>query len=270
MSPNFECAYFGMQRKPVHRLGFAATYRPGRETIHKAIDEGINYFFCYGFDSQLINALRDIFPRERERFIVATGAYNLLVGHFDIRKTLEKRLRQLRTDYIDVFQYLGVAKPTHLPLRVLEELVRLREEGKVRAIGMSCHDRKFAGQMAAEGALDMLMVRYNAAHRGAEQEIFPHLQAHKPFLVSYTATRWTRLLRRPRGYPKPDRVPDAGMCYRFVLTNPNVDVCLTAPSNMEHFKANLTAVRQGPLAQDELTFMHHFGDIVHARNRRFL
>ncbi len=269
MSSGFDCAYFGVERRPVLRLGFAATYRPGRETIYEAIDEGINYFFCYGFDSQLINALRDMFPRERERFVVATGAYNLMIGHFDIRKTLEKRLRQLGTDYIDVFQFLGVAKPKHLPRRVIEELVRLREEGKVRVIGMSCHDRKFAGQIAAEGTLDMLMVRYNAAHRRAEQEIFPQLEAHHPFLVSYTATRWTRLVRRPRGYPKGERVPDAGLCYRFVLTNRNVDVCLMAPSNLEQFKTNLAAVRQGPLAEDDLTFMRRFGDVVHASYRRF-
>lgn len=270
MSPHFESASFGKERKPVFRLGFAASYRPGKDTVYKAIEEGINYFFCYGFDSQLINALREIFPRERERFIVATGAYNLLIGYLDIRKTLEKRLRQLGTDYIDVFQFLGVMKPKQMPPCVIEELVRLREEGKVRAIGMSCHDRKFAGKIGAEGALDSLMIRYNAAHRGAEQEIFPHLQAHHPFLVSYTATRWTRLLRRPRGYPKGDRVPDAGMCYRFVLTNPNVDVCLTAPSNMEQLNANLAAVRQGPLAEDDLIFMRRFGDVVHARHRRFL
>jgi aryl-alcohol dehydrogenase-like predicted oxidoreductase len=267
---SFTATWFGKHRRSVLRLGFAGTYRPGRATVYKAIDEGINYFFLYGFDSQLIHALRDVLPRERERFIVATGAYNLLVGHPDIRKTLEKRLRQLGTEYIDVFQFLGVMKPKQMPPRVFEELARLREEGKVRAIGMSCHDRKFAGQVAAEGSLDMLMVRYNAAHRGAEQEIFPYLEEHRPFLVSYTATRWTRLLRRPRGYPKPERVPDAGMCYRFVLTNPNVDVCLTAPSNLAQFSANLAACRQGPLAEDEMAFMRRFGDIVHERHKRFL
>jgi hypothetical protein len=34
-------------------------------------------------------------------------------------------------------------------------------EGKVRAIGISTHDRKFAGKLAAEGALDVFLIRYN-------------------------------------------------------------------------------------------------------------
>jgi aryl-alcohol dehydrogenase-like predicted oxidoreductase len=167
MMQTFDTATFGRSRQPVCRVGFAATYRPGLEIVRKAIDEGINYFFCYGFDSQTISTLREAFRSRREQLIVATGAYNLLVGHPNIRRTLEKRLRQLGTDYIDVFQFLGVTKPKHMPPSVVEELARLREEGKVRAIGMSCHHRKFAGEMAASGTLDMLMIRYNAAHRGA-------------------------------------------------------------------------------------------------------
>ena len=35
--------------------------------------------------------------------------------------------------------------------------------------------------------LDVYMIRYNAAHRGAEHDIFPHLAAYNPGVVSYTA-----------------------------------------------------------------------------------
>jgi len=128
---------------------------------------------------------------------------------------------------------------------------------------MSCHDRVFAGQLATEGALDVLMMRYNAAHRGAEQDIFPHLQPHQPGIVSYTATRWTYLLRRPRSWPKTEPLPTAPLCYRFVLSNPHVDVCMTAPSNIRQFEENLRAVRQGPLDDEEMKFMRNFGDVVH-------
>ena len=246
------------------------TYRPGKDVIYRAIDEGLNYFFCYGFDGQMTSVLRDVFTRDREKYVVATGAYNLLVGHFDLRRTLEKRLRQLRTDYLDVFLFLGVTRPKHLPDRLQDELRRLRDDGRVRAVGMSCHDRGFAGELAAAGALDVFMVRYNAAHRGAEDEIFPRLTAHDPGLVSYTATRWGELLRRPPDWPRGGRIPTAGECYRFVLSNPNVDVCMTAPSNARHLRENLAAVRQGPLSEEDLTFMRQFGDAVHRARKWFM
>ena len=130
-------------------------------------------------------------------------------------------------------------------------------------MSISCHDRKFAGQLAAEGALDCLMMRYNAAHRGAESDIFPHLAAHDPGVVSYTATRWTYLLRRTKGWPKDAPVPTAGQCYRFVLSNPHVDVCLTAPRSEKQLVENLAAVRRGSLPEDEMSFLRAFGDAVH-------
>jgi hypothetical protein len=61
------------------------------------------------------------------------------------------------------------------------------------AIGTSIHDRKRAGQLALDSELDLLMIRYNAKHTGAEADIFPHLKKdlitsnnrlHKPSRVA--------------------------------------------------------------------------------------
>jgi len=93
------------------------------------------------------------------------------------------------------------------------------------------------------------------------------LAAHDPGLISYTATRWTYLLRRPRAWPKNERVPSAGDCYRFVLTNSEVDVCLTAPRNVKQLRENLEALAQGSLTADEMTFMRRFGDVVHSGSK---
>jgi aryl-alcohol dehydrogenase-like predicted oxidoreductase len=230
----------------------------------------MNYFFGYGFDSQMFQVLREVMKGRREQFVVATGPYNLLITHTDFRRTLEKRLRQLQTDYIDIFLYLGVTQEKHLPAALREELYRLREEGKIRFVGISTHNRKFAGRLVSEGALDVLMMRYNAAHRGAEQDIIPYVDRHNPGIVSYTATRWRYLLRRPGGWPKDGGIPTAGMCYRFVLTNPHVHLCMTAPSNEEQLLENLAAVREGPLSKEEMQFMCQFGDAVHERHPWFM
>ena len=113
MTEEFTHAIFGGTGKKICRLGLSATYRPGKDVIYEALDEGINFFFCYGFDTQMTKTLRDIFKTNREKYLVATGAYNLLLGHPNLRRTLEKRLRQLGTDYIDTFLYLGVMKEKH-------------------------------------------------------------------------------------------------------------------------------------------------------------
>lgn len=270
MEPNFTSARLGAGGPVVHRLGLSTTYRPGKKTVYEAVDAGVNVFFGFGIDTQMISVLRDVMRGQREKFVVVTGPYNLIWGHSNIRQTLESRLRALRTDYLDLFLLLGVLKPGEFSARTREELYRLREEGKVRGVGLSTHNRKLAGQLAGEGAVDAVMIRYNAAHRGAEQDIFPHLSTHNPGVISYTATRWRYLIRRPSSWAKDRPVPDAGMCYRFVLSNPHAHVCLTAPSNLKQSRENLASLQMGPLDEEEMTFIKSFGDVVHHTKKWFM
>lgn len=263
-------AQLGALRIPVCRIGLSATYRPGRETIFKALDEGLNYLFYYGIDSQMTSAVRSLPPSQRDQLVLATGAYNYLVRHQNLRRTLEKRLRQVKTDHIDVFHFLGVTKPKQFTQQIRDELAAVRASGLVRGVALSTHDRKFAAQLAREGIVDAIMIRYNAAHRGAETEIFPEIRPDGVGVVSYTATRWTGLLRRPRGYPKQAPIPNAGICYRFVLSNASVHVCLMAPSNLAQFESNLSDIRKGPLPADEMHFLRDFGDVVYQRRQYFM
>jgi aryl-alcohol dehydrogenase-like predicted oxidoreductase len=245
------------------RIGLSASYRPGAETVHRALDEGLNYFFYFGFDTHLTRVLPAAIAGRRDQYVLATGAYNYIFGHQNLRRTLERRLRQMRTDYIDLFHFLGVTRAKHFTPRVREELQAIRESGLVRGVSISTHDRKFAAELLGRGELDAAMVRYNAAHRRAETEVFPALpQDPRPAVIGFTATSWTQLVRRPRGYPAGGRVATGGMCFRFVLSNPAVNVCLMAPRSLSEFASNLKEIREGPLHEEDMDFMRIFGDGV--------
>ena len=125
---------------------------------------------------------------------------------------------------------------------------------------------------AAGGAVDVVHFRYNAPHRGAEHDIFPHWPAPgRPGRVAFTATSWRQLMgqaplqgilpgaRRP---PKSERVPTAADCYRYVLSRPEVDVCLTGPADTVQMEQALEALRLGPMAKDELEWMRRVGRVV--------
>ncbi len=244
----------------VFRLGLSARYRPGEVALRAGIEAGINYLFWFYWDQQMVRVLREVLPGRREKYVVATGVGNF--GNWVIRRGLESCLRRLQTDYIDVF-HIFRAGAGGLKPKTLELLRRFKEEGKIKHIAISTHDRRYGGELARQGLLDVLMMRYNAAHRGAEQEIFPHLPLSQPGVVSYTATRWGKLLKRPRRWPASERTPTAGDCYRFVLSHPNVHVCLSAPRSGRELEENLAAVARGPLSPEEMTFMRRFGDAVH-------
>jgi aryl-alcohol dehydrogenase-like predicted oxidoreductase len=205
-------------------------------------------------------AVRDALRRDRERMVVATGP---VIGHFrfTIRRAAEKALRALGTDYLDVFHLFWAGVLSAIDERTLDELRLLKEEGKIRAIGISIHDRQRAARLVADSPIDLFMLRYNAAHPGAETEVFPHLARRSPAVVAYTATSWRKLLRSPKGWSGPPMT--AGECYRFCLGNPSVDVVLTAPASRAELESSLAEVAKGPLEAPRLAQVREFGRAVH-------
>ena len=244
--------------KRVHRLGLAGTHGIDDAGMRSAIDQGMNYL--YWTRPSMAPALRDAIRRDRERLVIATGP---AIGHFrlTIRRAAEKALRTLGTDYIDVFQLSWAGVMSAINARTLEEMRRLKEEGKIRAIGISIHDRPRAARLVEDSPIDLFMLRYNAAHPGAEAEVFPHLARRNPAVVAYTATSWRKLLRPPKGWSGPPMT--AGECYRFCLGNPHVDVVLTAPASRAELDANLAELARGPLEPDRLAQVREFGRAVH-------
>jgi len=246
-------------KKRVFRLGLSGSFGLDEAAAREAL-ERVQYVFWTPRMKGLTPALRDALRRDRERYVVSTGP---LLGYFpgQVRRAAEARLRALGTDYLDVFQLYWLSKMSAFTGAVQEELVRLKEEGKVRALGVSIHDRPRAGRLAEDSILDLLMIRYNAAHPGAERDVFPHLARRRTAVVAYTATSWRRLLRRPRGWT--GKVMTPGDCYRFVLASPHVDVALTGPRSAAELRENLAAVDRGPLPEGELAWMREFGRAVH-------
>ena len=243
----------------VFRLGLSGSFDLDEAGCSEAL-ERIHYVFWSPRMTGLTVALRRVLAHDRERYVVSAGP---LLGYTPgaVRRAAVAALRSLGIECLDVFQLYWLGKMSFFTGAVQEELVKLREEGKVRLLGASIHDRPRAGKLVEDSILDLLMIRYNAAHPGAEQDIFPRLTRRRPATIAYTATAWRRLLRAPRGWN--GRVPTAGDCYRFCLTSPHIDMALTGPRNVAELRENLAAIEKGPLSPEEMLFMREFGRAVH-------
>src|SRR5262249_14972482 len=147
---------------------------------------------------------------------------------------LRSALTVLKADYIDVLTlyYVETAEEWEeiiAPGGAMGYLRDAKRDGVVRRIGVTSHQRKLAARMAESGLLDVVMVRYNAAHRGAEKEVFPVTARLGMSVISFTALRWGALLKPTPDDPSGYSVPRAPEWYRFVLQNPAVSVALHAP-----------------------------------------
>lgn len=202
--------------KKIFRLGLAANYGIDEPGVREAMDRGVNLFLWTMRAKGLGNPLREALRTRRDEVAVVGYAK---IGWFGwgVRSGAEALLKELGTDHLDVYLLGWLGLGAALTSAVERELVHLRESGKVRAIGVSIHNRVRAGKLAETSPLDLLMIRYNAAHPGAERDIFPHVREGKPSIMAYTATSWRKLLKRPKGWS--GSAMTAGDCYRFQLSS---------------------------------------------------
>lgn len=245
-------------------LGLSGSFGIGADEAERAFHElGIDYFFVTPRMKAMVEAVRRITSSgARDRLVVASGA--ALPFGWSVRRAWEKSARKLGVDRIDVFHLFWVQAHWYVTGNTWNEMRKLREEGRVRALAVSCHDRPMARRLIDELELDVLMIRYNAAHRGAESEVFDSLDpASRPGIVAYTATRWGRLLE-PAGELGPMSAPE---CYQFSLGHPKVDVVLCGARSFQELVADADAVRRGALDEARLGEVRRFGDAVRATAR---
>ena len=245
----------------VSRIGLAGGYGVPAPAVERAYgDFGINYFYWVSRKPGMGSALRGLAKKERENLVVAVQSYDH--GGLYLNWSVEKALRGLKTDYVDIL-FLGWFNKVPRS-RLLDRARSLVESGKVRFLGVTSHNRAFHGEMAQreDGPFDVLQVRYSAAHRGAETEVFQDLPADRPGISAYTATRWGKLLKAKK-MPPGEAPLTAADCYRFALSHPAVDVCLAGPRNESQMLEGLEALSRGPLDAEEMERVRKIGDHVH-------
>ncbi len=247
----------------VLRLGVAGNYGLEAADVEYAAERGVNYWVWTPRFRKITPALRALLAADRDRHVVAMMGTAFTAGM--ARRAVDKALSMLGTDHLDVFQLSWLGRGSFFSQGIQDVLLGLRDSGKVRVLGCSIHDRVRAGELARESILDAFMIRYNAKHPGAEQDIFPHLAVRDPLLVSYTATSWRQLLKPVAGIEGGPLT--AAECYRFVLSSPHVHVTLTGPADRAQLDENLAALETGPLSPEEDARIREYGRQVKAKKK---
>ena len=256
----------GRTNLKVGRLGISSSFGAPAAAYEEAFERGCNYFtwgtFIRGRSGPMRAAIRNITAAGRRDDLVVgmlTYAHHAwLTEHFFL-----KGLEDAGLDYADVL-LLGWF-PKRPPQKVIDGAIRLKEKGLVRFIGLTSHNRKLFPELAKEGLFDVFHIRYNAAHRGAETETFPHLSGDdRPGVVSFTATDWRKLLGK-RKLPTGETPLTAAECYRFVLSHPAVDVCMMGAKSTEEMRENLSVLEQGALTAEEMERVRRIGRLVYGK-----
>jgi aryl-alcohol dehydrogenase-like predicted oxidoreductase len=268
--------------------------------VRGAMELGVNLFdtaASYGTENVLGKAIKAV---ARDKVVVCTKApFRWSTGRADpegVVAALDNSLRELDTDYIDVYQLHGVppANYRHALDELAPVLLRERDKGKFRFLGITetaPHDlsHETLHQAAADGPWDVCMVGFSMMHQNARERVFPVTRAHKVgtllmFAVRNIFSQPGRLQAELRQLVERGEVSAAladsddplgflvheggassviDACYRYVRHEPGVDVVLFGTGKAAHLKTNIDSLLKPPLpADDHQKIGELFGHLV--------
>lgn len=252
----------GQRVRPLGLAGYP-DQEPG--FVAEAFAAGVNLFFFYGLSHDgLIEGVSGLAREHRREIVVATGSGART--REGLRRAWNQLSRAVGLEEIDLFfaEYVHPSEGQEAifgDAGALDVISDWKRRGRIRHVGASAHDRTLAARLARDPRVDVLMHRFNMAHRGALETVFPAVREGGVPLMAFTSTRWGSLLE---GHPRWDGdAPTAIDCYRYCLSYPEVEFVLTAPRTIRELRQNLAVLASGPLGDAERRRWERYGDLVY-------
>jgi predicted aldo/keto reductase-like oxidoreductase len=246
----------------------------GTAGIHKAFDQGINYFDvapAYGRDGECeIKMGVGLQGIDRSKIFLACKTKKR--DRQGSREELERSLTRLKTDHFDLYQMHAVFTPEEAqralgPGGALETILKAKEEGKIRFIGLSAHTTKGALEMLKGFQFDSIMFPIDYVDYlqwGFGKAVIEYAQERDTAVFAMKtlcAGAWPEGTPRSRNwwYKTAETQEDVNLAVRFSLSRPGV-VAAIPPSFLDLVdKAILAGRAYQPITEPEVARLREMG-----------
>lgn len=232
---------------PIQKIDAEGT----KQVIRKLMEAGVNYIDtarAYTVSEEYLGyALEGI----RHRFVLATKTYSRSkeVAAADI----ETSLRNLRTDYIDLYQ---IHNPTaaeldrvQQPDGALAALLEAKAAGKIGHIGLTLHSVELFEKAVEFDWVETLMFPYNIVETQGAELIRKCGEKNIGFIAMKPLAGGA--------------IDDAALALRFITSNPDVTVVIPGMAAVEEVDQNIAAVADtSPLTEEELAGMERIRNFL--------
>lgn len=162
------------------------------QALRASYDAGITTFdtaevYGEGYSEQIVGkALSEV----RQSVIYATKVFASHLKYQQVIEACERSLTNLQTDYIDLYQIHWPSGSFNTAVVPIEEtmsaLNELKQQGKIRAIGVSNFSRQQLEEAAQYGQIDSLQPPYSLFWRGVETDAMPYCVEHNITILAYS------------------------------------------------------------------------------------
>lgn len=175
------------------------------DTIRAALDAGITSFdtaegYANGLTEEI---LAKALGKDREKVVIMSKVSGNHLAKADLIAACENSLKRMKTDYIDLYQ---IHWPNYdIPVsETMEALEILKEQGKIREIGVSNHGVGNLDEVLACGKVVSNQLAYNMLTRGIEYSIVPKCMENGIGILTYSSLAQGLLTGK---YMTPDSFP---------------------------------------------------------------
>lgn len=259
-----------------HNLFEGLEDQDGYEVVRTALDSNIKlldtaYAYGYGRSEEIIgDVIKDY---DRSNITIATKAaqdvnldYKPNNNPEFLTQQIDHALKRLKTDYIDIF-YIHFPDETTSKAEAIEALVKARDAGKIKAIGVSNFSLEQIKEANADDVIDVVEDHYSLVHRDAEKELIPYLNEHNITFVPYfplasgiltgkyaktdsgkfnqdSQAEFDQIIdavEKVRGIAESKDATVAQVVLAWYLKNPNLGVVIPGARKAEQVKSNVKA-----------------------------
>jgi aryl-alcohol dehydrogenase-like predicted oxidoreductase len=270
------------------RLGMAKgkTESESVSILKEGIDEGINFIDTaelYGTESIVGKGIKGI---DRDKIIISSKKMvREGMTPMEVQEGLEKSLKNLDTDYIDIYHLHGVTPEEYdyCVSEIYPEFQKMKEKGTIRFIGITerfekDYNHSMLQKCFDDDIWDVMMVGFNMLNQSARDLVFKKSVEKNIGILNMFAVR--------RAFSNPERLSQiiselvekeqvnpedidekhplnflihengalslTDAAYRFCRYEPGVHVVLSGTSNPDHLRANIESLSRPPLPEQDV------------------
>jgi predicted aldo/keto reductase-like oxidoreductase len=249
----------------VTTVGMGCMITSDPSVITRAADLGINYFdtargYQQGNNERLVAAG---LGARRKQIVLSTKSH--APNKDELRRDLETSLRELNTDYIDVWYLHAKSAPSEIPDEMIEVQQQAKKQGKIRFAGVSTHSGQpqLLPWMAQKGVFDVVLTAYNfTMDASMDQAIDAAAKAGLGVVAMKVMAGGARQLKP--GDPILKKLSQEGAmlaALKWVISKPNIATTIPSITDMDQLDENLKAMSNPLSAGDQKLLSAHLDAI---------
>jgi len=254
-------------------ISFGCSGLDDPNVVRRAIEKGINYFDTspdYSNELSERSLGEGIKGTPRDKLFIASK-FCTSGGHLandtpvaDVIAAVEGSLTRLQTDYLDLAHIHAVNSIDRLMAPNLHEAFdRLKEQGKVRHLGVSSHtpDLETVMRHAVDnGRFDVIMVAYNFHNWPGLTEIFAEAHRKRVGVVAMKTLKGAHHTKLA-GFTPTERETFAQAAFKWVLSNSDVDGLVVTMDRLNLVDEYLVASGQ-PVTPDDVALLEKYDSLT--------